>query len=273
MTTGHDERTLHVIPGDGPETEQQAEDRIRQELHRRVDGTSRPAPSPPPLPSHPPAIPSQPDADAGQEPGEEKSKQAAPVRALNDRLVEWWRADKPGALDPDTEDDDEDDEDDEEQPAAHGPRPSRRRVSKRSAKDDGDDEPDEKDGTGRKSKGGPRWSRPVLGRPPGLPAEKHNLFTWYRGMEPHTRWLIYHGTGLGAGFYFGVTVYGYEGHRFIATHPAGDPEALATWGLLGGLLMADYHVRNLFPLLAWAVRALSTSVTVGALWYSAPLAH
>ncbi|MFJ4469531.1 hypothetical protein ACIP2X_18840 [Streptomyces sp. NPDC089424] len=287
MTAGPDERTLHAVRGGEPETEQEAEDRIRQELHRRVDGTGRE-----------PSIPAQPEpADADLETGEQEPEQAAPARALNDRLVEWWRNDKPRDLDDDEQDDVDDEPDSEEKSATHGPRPSRRRVSKGPTKDDDDDEdddqgdqgdqddeddeddePDSKAGASRKSTKGkaedkPRWARPALGRPPGPPPEKHNLFTWYRGMEPHTRWLIYHGTGLGAGLYFGVPAYGYEGHRFIADRPADDLEAVATWGLLGLLLMADYRVRNLFPLLAWAVRALSTSVVVGALWYSAPLTN
>ncbi|MDH6489617.1 hypothetical protein [Streptomyces sp. SAI-127] len=298
MTAGPDER-LRVIPGGGPETEAEAEARIRAELHRRGLGPGGPASSPPPMPSRPPRVPAQPDAaDVDQEPGEEP-EQAAPAKALNDRLVDWWSAHKPHLADDDGDDGEEEPDDDgEEEPAARGPRPHRGRVSKRPAKDDDEDgdgdededEPDDEDAKGKKSKKGkgkkgkrkkgkgdeseegPRWSRPVLGRPPGLPAEKHNLFTWWRGMEPHTKWLMYHGTGLGAGLYFGVPAYGYEGHRFIADNPAGDLEVWATWGLLVLLLMADYRVRNLFPPLAWAVRALSTSVIVGALWYGTPLA-
>ncbi|WP_411092270.1 hypothetical protein [Streptomyces sp. 049-1] len=287
MTAGPDERTLHVIHGGGPETEQEAEDRIREDLHRRGVGPGGPASSPPPMPPHPPAIPPQPDAaDVDQEPGEEEPEQAAPARALNDRLVDWWRTNKPRDL---SQDDGQDEEDgaepadqDEEQPAARGPRPNRRRVSKTDAEDqaEADDDAeaeDDEDGDGqttkgKKGKGEPRWSRPALGRPPGLPTEKHNVLTWWRGMAPHNKWLLYHGTGLGAGLFFGIPAYGYEGHRFIADTPADDLEVWATWGLLGLLLLADYRVRNLFPPLAWAVRALSTSVIVGAAWYGTPLA-
>jgi hypothetical protein len=321
VTAGPDERTLRVVPGGGPESEQEAEDRIREELHRRGVGPGGPASSPPPMPLHPPTIPAQPDAEAGEpagrtdplpewwrvrfpRPTEEEATEEAParLRATNDRLPSWWDRRKGDLADQaaDEEEPGEEPEDDEEEPEpkGRGPRPGRRRVSKEPAEDgdgDEDDEPDDdedgdgktkgkkakgkKGGKGRKAKGeeegeeGPRWSRPDLGRPPGLPTEKHNLFTWWRGMEPHTKWLLYHGTGLGAGLYLGVPAYGYEGHRFIADNPAGDPEVWATWGLLGLLLVADYRVRNLFPLIAWAVRALSTSVIIGALWYSAPLTH
>lgn len=299
MTAGPDERTLHVIPGSGPETEQEAEERIRGELHRRGVGPGGPASSPPPMPPHPPTIPPQPDSyeepaeeadykglvewiaarraalrepqdpapdDAGDREEAEDTEDASPARAVNDRLVEWWRRNKPRDLSGNDGDQDDD--------ADRGP------VSKQPAADEdmvGGGEEAVGEGGGKVAKGdsgdGPRWSRPVFGRPPGLPAERRNLFTWWYGMEPHTKWLLYHGTGLGAGLYLGIPAYGYEGHRFIAAHPADDLEVWFTWGLLVLLLLADYRVRHLFPLLAWAVRALSTSVIVGALWYGAPLAH
>ncbi|MGX1301390.1 hypothetical protein RKD35_002878 [Streptomyces albogriseolus] len=284
MTAGPDERTLHVIEGGGPETEEEAEARIRQELHRRNIGPGGPASSPPPLPPHPPRVPVQPDAaDVDQEPGEEEPEQAAPAKALNDRLVDWWSSHKPHLADRDETpdpDDDEPDDGDEEKPAAGGPSPNRRRVSKDDGEPDDAEDGDEteaaedKSGKGKKGKdpNEPRWSRPALGRPPGLPSKKHNVLTWWRGMAPHNKWLLYHGTGLGAGLYFGVPAWGYEGHRFIVDPRAGEFEVWSTWGLLALLLMADYRVRNLFPPLAWAVRGVSTSVLVGAAWYGTPLA-
>jgi len=317
MTAGPDERTLHAIDGGGPETEQEAEARIREELHRRGVGPGGPASSPPPMPLHPPTIPAQPgDGSDHQEPAQEAEHEgfpdwlrakrdalrklreadtsdvdqelddaadqdAAPARASNDRLPDWWAPRKPnvGELDVDEEEPGEEPTPDEDRvsPATgpgDGPRPSRRAVFKVSRRAPADDEPDD----GAEEAGqeqvpeGPRWSRPALGRPPGLPPKRQNLITWWRGMAPHNKWLLYHGTGLGAGLYFGIPAYGYEGHRFIADNPADDLEVWATWGLLGILLVTDYRVRNLFPPLAWAVRALSTSVIVGAAWYGTPLA-
>ncbi|MDI9836250.1 hypothetical protein [Streptomyces sp. KAU_LT] len=279
MTAGPDERALHLVQGNGPESEQDAEDRIREELRRRGVGPGGPASSPPPMPPHPPAIPPQPAAeDADPQPGEQP-QQAAPIRAVNDRLTPWWEKDKSelSAQEPapaPAADVDEPDAQDEEQqePAERGPRRSRRRVSKRPAKDDPKAADDAEEQDEESEEEGPRWSRPAMGRPPGLPARRHNLFTWWRGMEPHTKWLLYHGTGLGAGLYFGVPAWGYEGHRFIVNPRAGEFEVWSTWGLLALLLMADYRVRNLFPPLAWAVRGVSTSVLVGAAWYGTPLA-
>lgn len=305
MTAGPDERTLHVIPGGGPETEQEAEERIREELHRRGVGPGGPASSPPPMPDHPPTVPAQPAADderagrtltewwhvlraraADQDQAEQAPQDAAetaPARADNDRLPPWWDRRKPHLADldaepePDEEPDQGDDgEDVEPEPKAkgRGPRPARRRVSKTSQPaDDEDEQDDDAEEAGEEQvPDGPRWSRPTLGRPPGLPAKRHNLLTWWRGIAPHTKGLLYHGTGLGAGVYFGVFAWGTRGAEFVTQEGLGDLEADFTLGLLGLVLVVDYRVRNLFPPLAWVVRAVSTSLVIGAAWNGTPLA-
>lgn len=269
MTAGPDERTMHVIHGGGPETEDEAEQRIREDLHRMNVGPGGPSSSPPPMPAHPPAVPArQPAADADQEPEELPGQSAAPTRT--DRLAPRWHSDRP---DLSKHDDAEDEAEDAEDQGADD------------EDDDGDDGGNQRRGVGKSyrgrrvfkgttSKGGtPHWSRPTLGRPPGIPVMKHNVFTWWSRLERHHKWAIYHGTGLGAGLYFHIPSFGIRGHEFIAHTPASEPEVWATWGLLGLLLVADYRARNWFPLLAWAIRALSTSVIAGALWYGAPLTH
>ncbi|MFJ1528239.1 hypothetical protein ACIOFV_07390 [Streptomyces mirabilis] len=315
MTAGPDERILHVIPGGGPESEQDAEDRIREELRRLGVGPGGPASSPPPMPAHLPVVPpQQAAADVDQEPGDQadyggfadwlRAKRAArqeshnpepddadeaegatPARADNDRLPPWWDRRKPD-LDDQTVDDEEpgeepeeEDEEPEERPKAkaRGPQPVRRRVSKTSRRppaDDGQgDEEEDEEEAGEQVPDGPRWSRPSLGRPPGLPPKRQNLITWWRqDVEDYQKWLLYHGTGLGAGVYFGVFTYGTRGAEFVTQQGLGDLEADFTVGLLGLVLMVDYRVRNLFLPLAWLVRAVSTSLVLGAAWNGTPLA-
>ncbi|MEV0016646.1 hypothetical protein [Streptomyces tendae] len=306
MTAGPDERTLHVIPGGGPETEEEAEARIREDLHRRGVGPGGPASSAPPLPPHPPTVPEHSDAVPEHRPGqviggryrliakaeqavpqqEDETPDQAPPRAVNDRLVPWWSTDKPRDLDDSSDqhdpvshtdpdgDQDDGDGDEEPQPEAkeRGLRPTRRRAAKTSRPVDNTDPDDEAAGEERLPDG-PRWSRPALGRPPGLPAKKKNLIAWWReDVKPEHKWLMYHGTGLGAGIYFGVFTYGTRGAEYVTQEGLDDLEADITLGLLGLVLLVDYHVRNLFPPLAWIVRAISTSLLLGAAWNGTPLA-
>jgi hypothetical protein len=298
MTAGPDERTLRVIDGGGPESEQEAEERIRQELHRRNVGPGGPASSPPPLPPHPPTVPAQPSTDetatgrhtdwwrvgrarnTEQAPADqERAEAAAPARADNDRLPPWWDRRKPDlddqAADHQEPGEEPEAEDEEPEPAAkgRGPRPGRRRVSKTSRRPPADPEQGDGEEAGEQVPDGPRWSRPALGRPPGLPPQRKNLIQWWReDVKPEHKWLMYHGTGLGAGVYFGVFSYGTRGAEFVTKQGLGDLEADVTLGLLGLVLMVDYRVRNLFPPLAWVVRAVSTSLVLGAAWNGTPLA-
>ncbi|MFJ3249128.1 hypothetical protein [Streptomyces sp. NPDC086782] len=310
MTAGPGERTLRLIPG-GPDTEQDAEDaedRIREELHRRGVGPGGPASSPPPMPAHPEA------AETGQEPGgqggtdeedyvglaawlqakraallkspepddADDAEDAAPARAANDRLPHWWERDKPhvsglGAADDEPGEepapDEEDGEDEEPALEPEGKRRGLRPAPKTSQRPPADDEQGDAEEAGEEHvPAGPRWSRPALGRPPGLPPKRQNLFTWWRSIETHNRWLLYHGTGLGAGVWAGVFSYGTRGAEFVTQQGLGDLEAEFTLGLLGLVLVVDYRVRNLFPPLAWFVRAISTSLVIGAAWNGTPLA-
>jgi hypothetical protein len=136
VTAGPDERTLHVVPdgtnAPGPDPDDSLdEDRIRHDLMRIMGVGPYAAAGPPP--PYPPTIPVQPDAD--EEPGEEPEAATAPLRAVNDRVVEWWRKDKPhlGGEDDAPEpapqepgpDDDEEDDEGEPAPKKLGLRPKR----------------------------------------------------------------------------------------------------------------------------------------------------
>lgn len=312
MTTGPDEHTLHVIDGGRPETEQEAEARIREELRRRGVGPGGPASSPPPRPAHPPVVPPQSaTADGVQQPGEqefegftdwlrakraarqqppapepddtEEAEEAAPARAANDRRPHWWERKKPTVGDLDASDEEEPGEEpaphEEDEEAAPEPkdkgrgRPARRPVSETSRRPPADELGDEEDDDEEEQvPAGPRWSRPALGRPPGLPPERRNLIQRWREVAPEYRWLLYHGTGLGAGVYVGVFTYGMRGAEFVTQQGLDDLDADVNLALLGLVLVVDYRVRNLFPPLAWAVRAISTSLVIGAAWNGTPLA-
>ncbi|MFF5668853.1 hypothetical protein ACFY8S_01735 [Streptomyces hygroscopicus] len=217
----------------------------------------------------------------------EEAEEAAPARAANGRLPHWWERKKPNVGDLDAGDEEESGEEpalhEEDEEAAPEPkdksrdsRPARRPVSKASrrppADELGEEEDDDEDDEEEQVPAGPRWSRPALGRPPGLPPERRNLVQWWREVAPEYRWLLYHGTGLGAGVYFGVFTYGMRGAEFVTQQGLGDPDADVNLGLLGLVLVVDYRVRNLFPPLAWAVRAISTSLVIGAAWNGTPLA-
>ncbi|MER6980556.1 hypothetical protein [Streptomyces carpinensis] len=289
MTAGPDER-LRIATDDAPADDDQDEQRIREELRRRNVGPGGPASAPPP------AVPEQP-ADSGQrasrlpdwvrarfprpadpEPADQAEPvdraEAQPSARAGNRLTPWWELRKPDLADlhPDIDTADEGLKGDEaagEEPAPTPakPRSSRRRIFKTSPPDDEYGEyVGEEQAPGRR-----HWDRPVLGRPPGLPPKRQNLFTWWRSVEAHNKWLLYHGTGLLGGIYIGAFHEGYLSAAYIAAHGFADIESIFIAGLAGGLFLLDYRVRNWFPLLAWAVRALSTSVIVGALWYGAPI--
>lgn len=285
MTTS-DDRVLNVLFGT-PETEEEAEQRIRESLRQAGVGPGGPPVAIPPMPAYRPTVPPQPDDH--QEPGEDhdagfsdwwRAKRAAlrqaqapatddaeddetPARASNDRLPDWRDPKKPDLADLDHEDEDED-----EEPKAHGPRPSRYPVSKT----DNSDEDDDQDEAGEEQPTRRRWARPVLGRPPGLPEKKHNVFTWWHGIEPYQKWLAYHATGLAGGIYLGAFSYGFEGAAIVKANDPDDIDVLATYGLGALVLLIDYRLRNTDFLLAWAARGLSTSVALGAIWHSTPLA-
>jgi hypothetical protein len=295
-TESEKDHILNVFFGPS-ETEEEAEARIRESLRQAGVGPGGPPIGIPPMPAYLPTVPPQP-GDDGQEPGEDhdegfsdwwRAKRAAlrqaqapatddaeddgqddeaPARAANDRLPDWRDANKPHLADLD--------EDQEDEPEPRGPRPSRRRVSKT---DSSDDEPDQDEddedegGAGEEQLKRRRWSRPALGRPPGLPPKRQSLIQWWReDVKPEHKFLLYHGTGLGAGVYFGVFTYGTRGAEFVTQKGLNNLEADVTLGLLGLVLFVDYRVRHLFPPLAWLVRAVSTSLILGAAWNGTPLA-
>ncbi|MFF4146958.1 hypothetical protein ACFY0A_37795 [Streptomyces sp. NPDC001698] len=293
MTAGPDEKQLlRVLPGGATAShpadpnDPSDEESIREDLRRMGVGPD----AYPPRPPYPPTVPGQPAADADQAPGEQDTDDLpAPARAANDRLPFWYErrkpdladlgpaSDEPAAEESEPVDEQPDNDEPSKKPEARGPRRFLRRASKSPRPADGKGD----DGGGERVEAegedhvpaGPRWSRPLLGRPPGLPPKRDNLFTWWRSVEPHVKWGAYHGTGLAAGVYFGVAEQGFRGAEFVTTHDTGSIDVLATYGLLAVVLLVDYRVRNLIPPLAWAVRGVSTSLIIGALWYGAPLSH
>jgi hypothetical protein len=287
--TTSDDRVLHVFFGT-PETEEEAEDRIRESLRRAGVGPGGPDLGIPPMPPHPPAVPPEGEEERPGLPHNWRMRfpwalkpeqdnddvDEAPARASNDRLPDWRDPHKPDLADLDDDQDEpgEDDEPDEDEPKrkpkARGPRPSQRPVSKTDSDDE--DDPGEDDEAVQKAPTGPRWSRPAFVRPPGLPEKRHNLFTWWREIEPYQKWLAFNGTALAGGIWIGGFSYGFAGAEFVETHDPLDINVLATYGLGGLVLLLDYRIRNWFPPAAWAARGISASVVLGAIWHSTPLA-
>lgn len=276
MTAGPDERTLRPVADPDPE------ETLRAALRRRGVGPGGPSMAAPPMPAHPPAPPEQetePDDDGdrglpstwrmrfpwGPKPDDQAAEDEPPARAANDRLPHWSDPDKPHlGTDDETTADDQDDQGDETS----------------EAEADEDAEPDEDDDQpkprglfkARRPAQQHRWSRPSMGRPPGLPKKKHNLITWWATLEPYKRWAMFHATGLAGGIWIGAFGYGFRGAEYVKTHDLAELNTLATYGLGVIWLAFDYRVRHTFPPLAWAVRGISTAFILGALWHGTPLA-
>ncbi|MEU1180589.1 hypothetical protein ABZ464_23605 [Streptomyces sp. NPDC005820] len=207
---------------------------------------------------------------------------------------------KPAPGEPDDADDQEEGEEPTEQ-AERRRRPRLQKVLKRSrADDDGDpddlgeedeEEPgddDEDAGEGQPAKRARRWrpsgggsSRPPFATPVFTPAtgqakERKSLVQAAREMSPEAKFLIYHGTGLGAGFFFGIPQYAHDVIRSIADSPLAlrdNPDAYF-WGVGAVLLLAlDRATRRWSLVVHWAARGLTTSAVIGAALHGNPIPH
>ncbi|PSK43952.1 hypothetical protein B0E38_07757 [Streptomyces sp. 111WW2] len=304
MTAGPDEQQLLQVVPDMVE-DPAAPDADEQAVKERLMRMTTP---PPPMPAYPPAVPAPPADDGGDVEDEAglldwlNAKRAAraaqlahdpdapepadadagdvQARAANDRLPDWRDPHKPHLVNLDDDQDDDqgdsadeaeaaDEVEDEDEVEADGTKRTRaaltRNLSSLLKKTDSTD-------TGEEPTG-PRWSRPALGRPPGLPEEKHNLFTWWAGIEPYQKWLLYHGTGLAGGIWLGAFDSGFRGAEYVKTHDPDDLNTIATYGMGVIWLALDYRFRNTFPPIAWAIRGVTTAAALGAVWHSTPLAN
>lgn len=234
-----------------------------------------------------------------------------PRRSGPPRMPEWWEERKPQLVlvddereepDPGEQHDDAADGQDEEpaEQSARRRQPRLQKVAKRRHADDVDaddlGEEDEEEpgedvedtGEGQPAKRARRWrpsgggsSRPPFATPvfpstTGQAKDRKSLVQAAREMPPESKWLIYHATGLGAGFFFGIPQYVRDVTRSVADSPLklrDNPDAYF-WGVGAVLLLALDRVTRRWSLVVhWAARGLTTSAVIGAALHGNPIPH
>lgn len=111
---------------------------------------------------------------------------------------------------------------------------------------------------------------------PDTVKERKSLAQAVREMSPETKWLIYHGTGLAAGLYFGIPQLVRDVTATIADSPLAlrDNADAYFWGVGAVLVLAlDRATRRWSLLVHWVVRALTTSAVIGAALHGNPIPH
>lgn len=95
---------------------------------------------------------------------------------------------------------------------------------------------------------------------------KVSPFQWYRSLRPEVKWAAYQGSGIVAGWHFGLIDYAFDVTQYIEQYK--DPtNATVTAVFFGGAFLAwlvlDRRVRKWFWPIAWAVRAVTASAVLG----------
>ncbi|WP_202234470.1 hypothetical protein [Actinacidiphila reveromycinica] len=247
-------------------------------------------PEVPPMPAAPPTVPAQPGHGGGRLPAWWEPKKDIPatpapggIKWINGvphhvpapkpkecehpnphavharptgKLVAYWCEDCETQLDvpedydelSDLEDQDADDDGDED---GEVPASIRRRWSLR--------------GSGKKT-----YTRPTYG--PSTPEAKQSLVGWWTGRSAQSRWLLYNGVALGAGFALGVPQFFTDEVAYlVATYDSWTAFYVVVWyGVALGIWMWDFRTRNWLPPFALAARIPLISMVVGALLYGTP---
>ncbi|MFZ4266563.1 hypothetical protein [Streptomyces arboris] len=102
-------------------------------------------------------------------------------------------------------------------------------------------------------------------------AEKQSLVDWWNGRDRKSRWLLYNGTALAAGFGLGIPQFFTEEAAYLdATYDSWTAFYVCVWyGIALGIWMWDYRSRTWFPPFALAARVPLISMIVGSLLYGA----
>lgn len=234
------------------------------------DPTAAPDEAPEPLEDAPEP---QQEAPEPREIPEPRGPATVPAQAdklrIGDRMPDWW-APKPvivaeedaepptGPVEttepvekvtPDDDQDDEGDEDEDEEKPATPSKPRRRWLH----------------GSGKKT-----YSRPTYG---STPEAKQSLMGWWTGRSAQSRWLLYNGTALAAGFALGVPQFFTAEVAYLdATYDSWTDFYVCVWyGVAVGIWAFDYRTRNWLPPFALACRIPLVSMVVGALLYGSPV--
>ncbi|KUN37729.1 hypothetical protein AQJ30_15710 [Streptomyces longwoodensis] len=242
--------------------------------HAAEDEPQRaPAPVPavaiPPRPAHPPTIPAP-----------------APGPHPGDRLPEWWRQDKPPLGEPPAA---------PAAPAAPQPAPGDAPADQPAAPrlnlvEKTDDEPDadeadtddETVGERPHRKWATRLRRPDREptRPrfatatPFVRPEKRSLAELVGAIPPHKKWALYAGSGLAAGWFFGIPQFFTDVTASVAQHEGtwrNSPDVYF-WAVAAAVAVGlDRATRRSWFLIAWATRGLTVCIAIGALLYGNPI--
>ncbi|MDX3069547.1 hypothetical protein PV518_46775, partial [Streptomyces sp. ND04-05B] len=122
----------------------------------------------------------------------------------------------------------------------------------------------------------PAFATPAFPSAPDTPKERKSLVQVAREMPPEAKWLIYNGSGLAAGLYFGVPQFANDVTASIADSPLplrDNPDAYF-WAVGAVLVLAiDRKTRHWSLLVHWVARALTTSAIIGAALHGDPIPH
>lgn len=101
------------------------------------------------------------------------------------------------------------------------------------------------------------------------PAPKQSLIQWWLGLDAPTRWLLYNGTALGAGFYLGVPQFcKAETAYLVDTYGSWTDWHVVIWyGVALAIWALDHRTRGWFPPFALAARVPLVSMVIGTLLY------
>ncbi|MFB8347970.1 hypothetical protein [Streptomyces niveus] len=170
----------------------------------------------------------------------------------NNQLVAFWCADCETQLPVPDDYDELDDEDNEEADDESGQGPDKVPAKIRGSWS--------LRGNGKRAYARPRYSKPV---------EKKSLVEWWTGRDLASRWLLYNGSALAAGFALGVPqFFTAEVAYLVATYDSWTAFYVAIWyGVAAGVWVWDYRSRTWFPPFALAARIPLISMIVGSLLY------
>lgn len=121
----------------------------------------------------------------------------------------------------------------------------------------------------RKPRRRPRFVAPGLPFTTDKAPDRRSLLQVARNLPPHSIWLLYTGSALATGFFFGIPQWVHASVGVLVTdHPTlTDAYSWQCWGLAAAVLFLDRRSRVWALPLSWAARTISASTVVGFLLY------
>jgi hypothetical protein len=235
-----------------------------------------PDPGPVFEPEPEPAFEPEPEPAMVRAPRTVPASEPPPLRP-GDRAPAWWEP-KPVIVGPDYA------------PAEEAPGPKPLPAVEKTDDDQGDDEPEDVEDTGDKEEsketedgeetetarrwglrgsGDRQYTRPTFST---RTQSKSSLAEWWTGRSPRSRWLLYNGTALAAGFALGVPQWFTAETAYLdATYDSWTEFYVCVWyGVAVAIWMFDHKSRRWFPPFALVARIPLISMVVGVLLHGSP---